>query len=495
MIHPSASDREAPSTALVGPQKTPRDPLVALAQLFTEDGPLVPLIRRGGQVSEIATSHVRVTGLSAIAKLGGFVEVSSGTERTLGEVIGIHQNYTTVKLFSAAPQLFLGSPVWLCSRLCIAPTTAWFGRVIDALGQPIDGLGRLPQGRVRSNIDRDPLGSLAINRVRTPCVTGVRAVDLFTPICKGQRLGIFAGSGVGKSTLIGMLTRASGFNTIVVALVGERAREVREFIEDVIRPNGGRTITVVATSSESAMMRKLAAKTAMTIAERFRDEGDDVLLILDSITRYAHALREVALAAGEAPVARGYTPSVFAELPRLLERAGPGTAKSGSITGLFSVLVDGDDHNDPIADAVRGILDGHIVLDRGIADQGRFPAMDPLASLSRMATHVWSAEEAALVRRLRSLIARFEETRELRTLGAYKAGADAELDQAIAFVPVLYRLLGQLPNDAPSRSIFDELVAALTEARPQEARQARAQPTVRLGSGTVAHSSLQDQAQ
>jgi flagellum-specific ATP synthase len=216
------------------------------------------------------------------------------------------------------------------------------------------------------------------------------------------------------------------------------------------------------------MMRKMAAKTAMAIAEYFRDIGDDVLLIMDSVTRYAHALREVALAAGELPVARGYTPSVFAELPRLLERAGPGTPTTGSITGIFSVLVDGDDHNDPVADAVRGVLDGHVVLDRSIAEQGRYPAVNPLSSISRLASIVWSKEEATLVRRLRALISRFEETRELRTLGGYKPGADAELDQAIAVTPIIYRLLTQIPGDPPSRRIFDELAAALSELKAQQ---------------------------
>jgi flagellum-specific ATP synthase len=258
-----------------------------------------------------------------------------------------------------------------------------------------------------------------------------------------------------------MLARSKGFSAIVVALVAERAREVREFIDDVIAPTGTRAITVVATSSESAVMRKLAAKTAMTTAEWLRDEGEDVLLIVDSITRYAHALREIALAAGEPPVARGYAPSVMAELPRLLERAGPGQPSTGSITGIFSVLVDGDDHNDPIADTIRGILDGHIVLDRSIAEQGRYPAIDPLKSISRLAPHVWSKDEAALVRRLRALLSKFEDTRELRTLGAYKPGSDTELDQAVVIVPIIYRFLNQMLDDPATNDVFAELKTSL----------------------------------
>jgi flagellum-specific ATP synthase len=206
----------------------------------------------------------------------------------------------------------------------------------------------------------------------------------------------------------------------------------------------------------------------MTVAEYFRDQGDDVLLVVDSITRFAHALREVALAAGEPPVARGYTPSVFAELSRLLERAGPGTPATGSITGIFSVLVDGDDHNEPIADTVRGILDGHIVLDRGIADQGRYPAIDLLKSISRLAHLAWSNEEALLARRLRAIVARYEETRDLRSVGVYKPGSDAELDQAVALVPALYRMLTQLPSEPPCENVFTDLAAVLTESRNQQ---------------------------
>ncbi|MGE0629244.1 MAG: flagellar protein export ATPase FliI [Hyphomicrobiaceae bacterium] len=431
----------------------------------------LPLTRLGGRVSEVAPSHIKVSGLAAGAELGSFVEVECGDKCILGEVIGIQEHSTTVKLYSSAPKLGLGCRAWIREELAIKPDQSWLGRVINAIGQPIDGKEPLHDGNAIYPIDRDPLAPMSLKRVREPVATGVRAVDLFSPICAGQRIGVFAGSGVGKSTLVSMLTRSSSFKTIVVALVAERSREVREFIEDVIEPSSARAVTVVATSSESAMMRKLAAKTAMTVAEYFRDRGDDVLLIVDSVTRYAHALREVALAAGEPPVARGYAPSVFAELPRLLERAGPGTAATGSITGVFSVLVDGDDHNDPVADTVRGILDGHIVLDRNIADQGRYPAINPLTSISRLASHVWSAEEATLVRRLRALISNFEDTRELRVLGAYKPGSDADLDQAVALTPMLYRFLTQLPGDQPSTKVFDELAAALAQLRSQEESQ------------------------
>jgi flagellum-specific ATP synthase len=222
------------------------------------------------------------------------------------------------------------------------------------------------------------------------------------------------------------------------------------------------TVAVVSTGDESPMMRRLAPKTAMAVAEHFRDQGESVLLIVDSITRFAHALREAALAAGEPPVARGYTPSVFSELPALLERAGPGEDGCGSITGVFSVLVDGDDHNDPVADSIRGTLDGHIVLDRAIAAQGRFPAVDVLRSISRLAQHAWTPDQQTLVARLRAMIARFEDTRDLRALGGYQPGADAELDQALALVPRIYGALEQTPATPASADAFRELAEAIS---------------------------------
>ena len=302
--------------------------------------------------------------------------------------------------------------------------------------------------------------ALQRSRVGVPVRTSVRVIDAFTPLCKGQRIGIFAGSGVGKSTLLAMLSRARGFDTVVLALVGERGREVREFLEDTLGEDRSKAVAIVSTGDESAAMRRLAPKTAMTVAEYFRDRGDSVLLVLDSVTRYAHAAREVALAAGEPPVARGYAPSVFSDLPKLLERAGPGAEGSGSITGVFAVLVDGDDHNDPVADAIRGTLDGHIVLDRAIADQGRYPAVNVLASISRLAERAWSREQRDLVLRLRAMLARFEDTRDLRLMGGYQSGQDPELDKAVTFVPKIYRAMQQSPSSI-SEDAFKELAAAL----------------------------------
>jgi flagellum-specific ATP synthase len=297
------------------------------------------------------------------------------------------------------------------------------------------------------------------DRVTAGLKTGIRAIDIFMPICYGQRLGIFAGSGVGKSTLLGMLAQASAFDCVVVALVGERGREVREFLEDSIGKEAmAKTVCIVATSDESAMMRMTAPDLAMQTAEYFRNRGKRVLFLLDSVTRFAHALREVSSASGELPVARGYPASVFAELPKLLERAGPGHQGGGSITALVSVLVDGDDHNDPIADAVRGILDGHFVLDRDIANQGRYPPLDLLASLSRLAPRVWSPEQHKLVQQLKALIARFEDTRDLRMIGSWRPGEDEFLDRAVSTVPLLYSAVTQSPREPRSEDAFADLL-------------------------------------
>lgn len=441
-----------------------------LTRLLTPHRNGLPLLRYGGSVSQITMSHACVKGLQNHVGLGSYVEVINPDGHSIGEVIAIDSDTAAIKLFGERTRLSLGTIAWIRDDLTIKPDPSWIGRVVNALGQPIDGGGPLREGNEDYLIDGAPIPAMELDRVEEPVITGIRVIDLFTPICSGQRLGIFAGAGVGKSTLVSMLAGIPGFDTIVVGLVAERAREVREFLEDSIGPHRSRCVTVVASSAESPMMRKISAKTAMTVAEYFRDRGNKVLLIIDSLTRFAHAQREVALSAGEPPVARGYTPSVFAELPRLLERAGPGRPNGGSITGIFSVLVDGDDHNEPVADSIRGILDGHIVLDRAIAEQGRYPAVDPLLSVSRLALRIWSNDKAELVRRLRSMIARFEESRDLRSLGAYKPGFDPELDQAMAIVPLVYRSLQQNPGDPRSNDTFADLATTLASLRSNQER-------------------------
>jgi flagellum-specific ATP synthase len=417
--------------------------------------------RVSGAVVEISMSHYRVAGLSRLLKLGECVSVEIGGRTQIGEVVRIDDASATLKPFDARCDATIGARAYRTDNLSLSPDRSWKGRVIDALGRPLDGAGELADGDRPTPLDADPPAALRRGRVHAPVRTGVRVIDLFTPLCLGQRVGVFAGSGVGKSTLLAMLARAPQFDTVVIALVGERGREVREFLDDTLRENRASTVAVVSTGDESPMMRRLAPKTAMAVAEFFRDQGEMVLLIVDSVTRFAHAARDVALAAGEPAVARGYAPSVFSDLPRLLERAGPGEEGSGSITGIFSVLVDGDDHNDPVADAVRGALDGHIVLDRAIADQGRYPPVDILASVSRLSQAVWTPEQRKLVAHLRSLIARYEETRELRLMGGYAPGTDAFLDKAIKSAPRVYDAMTQSLDGPGCDDPFIELAAAL----------------------------------
>ena len=422
-----------------------------------------PLVRARGIVSEISSSWYRVEGLSGFVRLGECVTVESKGQTQLGLVVRIDRTSATVKPFLNNLDIHLGTPVWQIGSLKIHPDESWSGRIFDALGEPIDGGPDVQKGNQARKIDCAPPSAMKRCRVSEPFKTGIKAIDLFTPICQGQRIGIFAGSGVGKSTFLAMLAHSKGFDKVVFALVGERGREVREFIEDAIGLANEKAIGVVATSDESAMMRRTAPKTALTIAEFFRDKGEHVLLIVDSITRFAHASRDVLLAAGEAPVSRGYPPGVFSEMPKLLERAGTGYNKKGAITAVFSVLVDGDDHNDPVADNIRGTLDGHIVLDRAIAEQGRYPAVNVLASISRLSQQVWTPEQKKLVLMLRSLIAHFEDTRDLRMIGGYKPGGDVELDKAVMWVPGIYETIQQELDSPACEDVFAELSNVLAE--------------------------------
>ncbi len=390
------------------------------------------------------------------------MEIQSPQGPKLAEVIRLDRDLAYCKPFEVDSGIGLGAKAYPRQPLSLNPMESWKGRVIDALARPVDGGQALDHGEVAIGLFNSPPSAMSRQAVGKGVPTGVRVIDIFAPLCLGQRIGVFAGSGVGKSTLLSMLSQSQAFDSLVISLVGERGREVREFVEQALGQAAARAVTVVATGDESPMMRRLAPLTATSVAEYFRDRGQHVLLIMDSVTRYAHACREVALSAGEPPVARGYPPSVFSQLPKLLERAGPGTAGLGTITGIYSVLVDGDDHNDPVADSVRGTLDGHIVLNRTIAEQGRFPAVDVLASLSRLSGSAWSADQARATGGMRRLIARFEETRDLRAMGGYVAGVDGELDSAVEMVPRLYRLLNQAPGDPPAGDAFRDIAAGLS---------------------------------
>ena len=420
-----------------------------------------PLLTIWGSVTELTSSQVRIAGLSKFTKLGDWIAIETESGNQIGEAIRIDGETISVRTFEDRLRATIGAKARVTPALELRPDETWKGRVINALAQPADAGPPLRQGSRAVSLDRMPPPAVQRKRLSMPVLTGVRAIDVFTPLCAGQRIGIFAGSGVGKSTLLSMLGKGNKFDTAVFAAIGERGREVKEFVDDAVASGMDKAIVVVSTSDESPMMRRLAAKTALGIAEYFRDTGEQVLLIFDSMTRYAQAVREIALAAGEPPVSRGFPPSVFTDLPKLLERAGS-DAHGGSITGVFSVLVEGDDHNDPIADTLRGILDGHIVLDRTIADQGRFPAIDILASVSRLAMRVWTPGQRLAVRDLRRLIAKYEETRDLRAIGGYKPNIDPELDRAMSIVPPLYQYLCQGPDDARQELAIDDMLRVMT---------------------------------
>ena len=421
-------------------------------------------VTHGGRVQTIAAGHYTVRGLSRHVRLGEFVAHKSATGIHLGEVVRVEPELIYVCPIEPGEPIGIHDTVIRKGAFRISPSDSWCGRTLNSLCEPIDGLGPITEGLDRRSISNTAPPSMTRQRVETGFKTGVRAIDIFSPLCLGQRLGIFAGSGVGKSTLLSMLARADAFDKVVIALVGERGREVREFIEDTLGSNMKKAIAVVATSDESPMLRKMAPLTAVTIAEHFRDKGENVLFIVDSVTRFAHAIREVATASGEPPIARGYPASVFTELPRLLERAGPGPEGAGTITAIISILVDGDNHNDPIADSTRGILDGHIVLQRSLAEEGRYPPIDPLASISRLARKAWTPDQEKLVSRLKVLIHRFEETRDLRMIGGYRQGADPDLDMAIKQVPIIYDVLKQSPGERDSLDAFADLAGALKAA-------------------------------
>jgi flagellum-specific ATP synthase len=426
-----------------------------------------PAHRVSGKVARISPTYIVVTGLSKFVSIGDAVSIAGVGGSVLAEVASIEARAINVTPFIADYRIELGAQVTaLSGQLTLSPHESWLGRTLNALGHPIDDGGPLQTGDRAVAIQGSPPAAMRRSRLGAPLITGVKAIDLFTPICAGQRIGIFAGSGVGKSTLLAMLSRAPSSDVTVLALVGERSREVRDFLDDTLSESRDRVVSVVATSDESPMMRRLAPSAAMCIAEYYRDQGKNVLLIIDSLTRYAHSMRELALASDEPPVARGYPPSVFSALPKLLERAGTGEEGAGTITAILSVLIDGDDHNDPIADAARGILDGHIVLDRGIASQGRLPAVDPLASLSRLAPKIRTKMQAQYASQLIEGISRFEDTRDLRAIGGYRPGSDAALDRALDIVPRLYDALKQDLNEAPVEDVF----AFLTQSLPNSPR-------------------------
>ncbi|MCC6470716.1 MAG: flagellar protein export ATPase FliI [Alphaproteobacteria bacterium] len=405
----------------------------------------IPAHRYFGRVTGVLGMLVEVGGVQRVLSIGERCGVLTRDDRAVPcEVVGFRADRVLLMPFTTLDGVGLGCKVEVLGHdPVIYPDISWLGRVVDAMGQPIDGKGPLKMGSVAYRLRSQPPPAHMRQRVGAKIDLGVRALNTFLTMCRGQRVGIFAGSGVGKSVLLSMLARYTASDVNVIGLIGERGREVQEFLEDDLGEMGrARSVVVVATSDESPLMRRQAAHLAMTVAEYFRDLDRNVLCMMDSITRFAMAQREIGLSAGEPPTSKGYTPTVFAELPRLLERAGPGTG-AGSITGMFTVLVEGDDMNEPIADAVRGILDGHVVLDRAIAERGRYPAINVLRSISRVMPNCNTVEENALVRKARALMAAYDDMAELIRIGAYRQGSDAGVDAAIAVQPKLEAFLNQ----------------------------------------------------
>lgn len=424
--------------------------------------------RMYGRVESIQGLLVEIVGPVHAMSVGGRISVEGRSGMPIPcEIVGFRNRTALAMPFAPLDGVRMGSPAKLeGDAVAVFPTDKWLGRIVNALGEPIDGKGPLPQGHKRYLLKNSPPPAHLRSRVGAPLDLGVRAMNSFTTCCKGQRMGIFAGTGVGKSVLLSMLARNTDCDVAVIGLIGERGREVQEFVTDTLGEEGlARSIVVVATSDEAALMRRQAAYMTLTLSEYFRDRDNQVLCMIDSITRFAMAQREIGLSAGEPPTTKGYTPTVFSELPKLLERAGPGTGE-GAITGLFTVLVDGDDHNEPIADAVRGILDGHIVMERSIAERGRYPAINVLRSVSRTMPDCIDPEHQPLIREARRLMSTYSDMEELIRIGAYRAGSSAEVDEAIHYHPLLEGFLSQTKEESTSLAESFELLAQLLNKIP-----------------------------
>jgi flagellum-specific ATP synthase len=406
-----------------------------------------------GRVTKILGLLVEIAGFGQNLHIGSIVHLRPKSNIDVPcEVIGFKDEKALLMPFGTLEGVGLGCPAIIQdSEPTICPDERWLGRVINALGEPIDGKGPLMQGGQPIPLRNKAPHPHSRQRIGDKLDLGVRAVNSFLSTCQGQRMGIFSGSGVGKSVLMSMMARYTEADVSVIGLVGERGREVQEFLEDDLGELGlNRSVVVVATGDEPALMRRQAAYVTLAVAEYFRGQGKKVLCLMDSVTRFAMAQREIGLSAGEPPTSKGYPPTTFGELSRLLERAGPGAKGEGSITGLFSVLVEGDDHNEPISDAVRGIIDGHIMMERRIADRGRYPAINVLKSVSRSMPKCLSDQQNALVVKAKKLISRYEDMEELIKLGAYRKGSDPEVDEAILRYPHLEDFLGQDKDECTS---------------------------------------------
>ncbi len=408
-----------------------------------------------GFVKSIRGIVIECIGITNFVSIGVLCRIIKSSDKSsiMSEVVGFDKDIVLLMPYGNTDGVGAEDYVEVCNTAAsVLPDLSWRGRIINALAEPIDDKGGLKKGDIEYFLKSSPPNAQKRGVLGSKIELGVRSIDTFTSCCYGQRMGIFAGSGVGKSVLISMFTKYAKADVKIIGLVGERGREVNEFINEYLGEEGLKdAVIVVATGDEPALVRKRAAYLTMTIAEYFRDQGMEVLCIIDSVTRFAMAMREIGLAVGEPPTSKGYTPSVFSELPKLLERAGPGV-DSVAITGLFTVLVEGDDQNEPVSDAVRSILDGHIVLDRAIAERGRYPAIDVLKSVSRAMPKCNTPFETRLVNYAKKTLSLYSDMAEMIRIGAYKKGTDPETDVAIKHYNILEEFFTQAPNEHSSIS-------------------------------------------
>ena len=438
-------------------------------------------VRPLGRVARATGGVVHLSGLSARAGLGDRVSFGHGAESLPAEVIRVGPDGIDVLVEGLAEGVLVGDPVSLAPRRNFAPDDGWIGRVIDPDGRPLDGRPLLPGSSPR-RIRAAPPAAQARRSLGKRIATGYAVFDTLLPLVRGQRIGLFAGSGVGKSTLLANLARGVGADVIVIGLVGERGREVRHFVEEVLGPDGmARSVVIAATSEKSPQLRRRCAWAATTVAEHFRDEGKQVLLLLDSVTRFAEAHREIAASAGEATALRGFPASTVPAIAALCERAGPGAEEAGDITAVYSVLVAGSDMEEPVADMLRGVLDGHVVLDREIAEKGRFPAIDLLRSVSRALPAAATDTENTLIGEARALLGTYDRAEMMIQAGLYAAGSDPSIDAAIASRDALDGFLAsRSPNGI--EAAFGALRRAVSTSRAGErTAQRRARP-VKQGS-------------
>lgn len=442
--------------------------LLRKAQAEIEE--LTPVVIHG-RVLAARGPLIEAGGLGGLAPVGTTCAVARpGHPELTGEVVGFHEGSTLLLLHGTAQGIAPGATVRVVPASEPRPCDAWLGRVLDAFARPVDRAvrGPLPHGEIFYPLRGRPPHAFERRRLGPRLETGLRAFDTLLPLCRGQRTGVFAGSGVGKSTLLAMLARHVAADVVVIGLIGERGKEVNEFLEETLGTDGlARAVVVVSTSDEPPLVRRQAAHLTLSIAEFFRDQGRQVLCLFDSVTRFAEAQREIGLAAGEPPATRAFPPSTFGELAALLERAGPGrrARPDGDITAVFTVLVHGGDMDEPVADAVRAILDGHVVLDRAIAERGRFPAIDLLKSVSRALPSCHSEVENGLTRAARKVLGDYEAMATMIRIGAYRAGSDGDTDQAIRLRPGLEAFIAQDPAQRVAQAdSFEELARILGQS-------------------------------